>query len=77
MFRFTHDNKLQNLNRFFTNFSTIHHGLTRLSNANLYYISLTIELQNYKKALKYQGFKIWNSLPNFLKQKMSLNLFKK
>jgi len=77
MFQHTHHNIPSSFSTFFKKTSSVHLRITRLSANNLnFYIPRfkPVKLQN---SFKYQGVKIWNSIPNHLKQRMLFNLFKK
>ena len=76
MFRHTRYNIPERFCSFFKNISSIHIRTTRSSSNRRNYYLPCYRSNKLQRSLKYQGVKIWNSLPNNLKEKMVYTVFK-
>jgi len=78
MFRLTHYSIPFNFKQFFTTTSSVHTKNTRsTSNYSLNYYIPRFGTNKLQQSFRYQGVKVWNSIPNHFKQKMTFSLFKK
>ena len=74
MHQYSHHNLPQPFSTFFTPISSVHERFTRAKTENKLYIP-KFSTARSQKSFKYQGAKIWNSIPTEIKQ-LTFNKFK-
>ena len=76
MFKISNNLAPQYLQDLFTHTTNIHQRALRSTSNNLLYIPKP-KMELYRNSLSYSGSKIWNSIPENIKQSDSVTLFKK